>query len=169
MDNYNRRSFFYDEKSENILFSFDECSCLELISYLAGGFKIKFKKFDGADLYDTHIYYGIEYVMHINSLEELENYLVKNDNVLIDDIEFVLVDYDILVSIHDDYEVYITCSLSYENISFIRNLIERMGYNNKIFDYLICNKGKYVFVEKEDKIIEIYDSFDDYIRDTTRN
>ncbi|TDX51142.1 hypothetical protein [Orenia marismortui] len=168
MKSNKEKVFFYNKiNNEDIIFSFDNCSCLEFIKLLPIDLKLKIVNFSGSKLFNEEIYIGVEEVNHINSIEKMKEFLQTNINLLIDDIDFILQD-AIEVSIHDDYEVNLTFSLTSLKIkydSFIESILRKIGYKSIAFDYLKQNIGKYVLIEKEAQIKKVYDSFDDYIDD----
>ncbi len=151
---------FGESDGNNILFYLLGINTLNALSDLPKTFKFKELNFIASKNQDEYIY--PDDVSKKQTINDLINYFKKSEYI-IDDLEAVL-DNNIKIFAHDDYEMSITCSNKDSYKALICKILKNHKFNPEIiYQYLIDSKNQYIQVETPDKIINSFATFEEYL------
>lgn len=151
----------YDKPTqETERFYFLEMTTLQatnLIEYERQIKNIKIVSYDSNDNYlDDHT------IMSFNTISKFNSFFQSNTDYYIHECDIEL-DRNLILSTHDDGEVSIQMNLKSQDRNIIKGIFKQYGVDEGLISILESRVGHYLEVDKENRVIGDYKSFDDYV------
>ncbi|GEM_PF-6887654 len=121
---------------------------------------LKFKKISlMASHLDNYIY---DCDILISTVNDCYNFFKTNFNYTIDDFEAEF-ENNLYIEFHDNTEIHIKFPKQHSFLSIIKKLLRKYHFTPQtILNYLTENENKFLKIEAKDKILQIYQNFQDY-------
>jgi hypothetical protein len=99
----------------------------------------------------------------IKTIGEFNDFFLKNTDYYIHDCE-IESENSLIISTHDDGEVYIQFPSDNSNQTFINSIFERHSLNKVLIEILKNKPGHYLVIDREGNVTVDFENFDDYIK-----
>ena len=101
-------------------------------------------------------------IKSFNTIGEFNSFFQSNSDYYIHDCDIEL-EGNLILSSHDDGEVSLQMNLKSQDRDIIKNIFRQYGVDEGLISKLESKVGHYLEVDKENRIIGDFKSFDDYV------